>query len=154
MEEKLGKEGVSYRNTPTDKITTDNSKNNQEPLLNMKEVSGCRLITFCSCFQVMSTYCEVFKHVTMDDSSTGLRLIISDLTDILCDTDRVISRVFLLKIRDGNSFNGLSVNSLSRNKHQKLKINENYVILISLDSQTSMKLVLIVSSGLRCCCTI
>ena len=35
----------------------------------------------------------------MDDSSTGLRLIISDLTDTLCGTDRVLSRVFLLKIR-------------------------------------------------------
>ena len=39
----------------------------------------------------------------MDDSSTGLRLIISDLTDTLCDTDRVLSRVFLLKIADGQT---------------------------------------------------
>ena len=132
MEGKLGKESVSYRNTPTDKITTDNSKNKQEPLLNMKEVSGCRLITFCSCFQVMSTYCEVFKHVTMDDSSTGLCLISSDLTDILCDTGRVLSRVFLLKIADGNSFNGLLDKRLSRNKDQiilKFKLKLCYINL-------------------------
>ena len=71
LEEELGKEGASYWNTPTDKITTDNSKNKQEAVLKMKEVSGCRLITFCSCFKVIRTDFEVFKQVTMNDSSTG-----------------------------------------------------------------------------------
>ena len=71
LEEGLGREGANFRKTPTHIITTNNSKNKQEALLNMKEVSGCRLITFCSCFEVIRADCELFKQVTMDDSSTG-----------------------------------------------------------------------------------
>ena len=64
----------------------------------------------------------LFKQVTVDDSPTGLRLISSDLTDTLRNTYRYRNRVSLLKIPDGNSFNGLLDKSLSRNKDQIIKI--------------------------------
>ena len=75
----------------------------------------------------------------MDDSSTGLRLISSDLTATRSNTYRVRSLVFLLNIPDGNSFNLLPDKRLSRNKHYiMLKIDvQDYAILINLDIQIS-----------------
>ena len=144
LEEELGKEGATYRNKATDIITTEirkkkKKKIKKEALLNSKEVSGCRLITFCSCFQVIRADFELFKHVTMDDSSTGLRLISSDLTATRSNTYRVRSLVFLLNIPDSNSVNRLLDKRLSRNKHYiMLKIDvQDYAILINLDSQIS-----------------